>query len=397
MVKSIKSASISKINVKNTSNTFLFSCLIFIIISLSNCDETPQATIVKFQPKVVEYDYSDSTLFNRIDTFFGKRHQAKRFNGTVLFAQSGKIVYHKAFGYSNFNTKDTLQIDDAFQLASVSKTITAIVTLKLVQDSLIQLDQNVQDFIPNFPYDSITIRHLLSHRSGLANYMYFADKIWENKDSSITNNDVLTIMQRDTPDYYYLPDVRYFYCNTNYTILASIIEKVTNDTYENYLDKHIFQPLNMENAFVYNRNTQPKIPQEVLGYNGIYRQKENHYFNGVVGDKGIYASVMDLFKFDQALYESDFIDSTLLAEAFTPHNPDLTRRNRDNYGLGWRIQNTLEFGEVVYHSGWWKGFKTYFIRMIDKNQTIIVLTNITRGGYLNRMEMQGLLNQQNLK
>lgn len=380
---------------RNTSNIILFSWLIFITILLSNCDETTQATIIKFQPKTVEYDYSDSTLFNRINTFFENRYNAKRFNGTVLFAKSGKIIYHKAFGFSNFNTKDTLQIDDAFQLASVSKTITAVASLKLIQDSLIQLDQNVQDFFPNFPYDSITVRHLLSHRSGLANYMYFADKIWENKDSSITNNDVLTIMKRDTPNVYYLPDVRYFYCNTNYAILASIIEKVTNDTYENYLDKTIFQPLNMENAFVYNRNTQPEIPEEVIGYNGIYRQKENHYFNGVVGDKGIYASVMDLFKFDQALYESDFINQDLLTEAFSSQHPDLTRRNRDNYGLGWRIQQPSEFGKVVYHSGWWKGFKTYFIRMIDKDQTIIVLTNVTRGGYLNRMELQGLLTQIN--
>lgn len=374
------------------SKISVFYCLIFIIISFSNCDETPQATIVKFQPKAIEYDYSDSTLFHQIDTFFQKRYQAKRFNGVALFAKNGKIVYQKAFGYSNFKTNDTLQIDDAFQLASVSKTITAIATLKLVQDSLIRLDQNIRDFIPDFPYDTITVRQLLSHRSGLPNYMYFVDEIWENKDSSITNDGVLKIMQRDTPDVYYLPDVRYFYCNTNYAILASIIEKVTNDTYEKYLDKTIFRPLNMDNAFVYNRNTQPEIPGEVLGYNGIYRQKENHYLNGVVGDKGIYASVMDLFKFDQALYKSDFIDSTLLAEAFTPHHPDLTRRNRDNYGLGWRIQNTSEFGKVVYHSGWWKGFKTYFIRMIDKDQTIIVLTNVTRGGYLNRMELQQLLN-----
>jgi CubicO group peptidase (beta-lactamase class C family) len=128
----------------------------------------------------------------------------------------------------------------------------------------------------------------------------------------------------------------------------------------------------------------------VIGYNGIYRAKENIYLNGIVGDKGIYASALDLYKFDKALYKADFIDQNLLNEAFTPHNSDLTRRNRDNYGLGWRIQLPSEFGEVVYHSGWWKGFKTYFIRMIDKDQTIIVLTNVTRGGYLDRKVMEGL-------
>jgi|TARA_B110000285_G_C15114599_1_gene613302 CubicO group peptidase (beta-lactamase class C family) len=365
-----------------------------LIISFSSCEEPQEAIIVKFIPEVIQYDYSDSMLFHRIDNFFENRFRSNGFNGVVLFAKNGKIVYNKAFGFSNFSAKDSLQTNDAFQLASVSKTITAVAILRMVEDSLIQLDQTIQDFFPKFPYEKITIRQLLSHRSGLPNYMYFVDHIWENKDSSINNNEMLTIMQQDTPKRYYLPDFKYNYCNTNYAILASIIEKITHDTYENYLAKSIFEPLKMENAFVYNRNIQPNLPQEVIGYNGIYRQKENIYLNGIVGDKGVYASVMDLYKLDRGLYESKFIDQNLLAEAFTPHNPDLTRRNRDNYGLGWRIQQPSKYGKVVYHGGWWKGFKTYFIRMIDKDQTIIVLTNVTRGGYLNKMDMESLFSQE---
>jgi CubicO group peptidase (beta-lactamase class C family) len=370
--------------------TIILGWLIFINIAFVSCDKTQETPIPAFVAKAVEYDYSDSLLFERIDNYFENRYRVNGFNGVVLYAKNGKIVYNKAFGFSNFETKDSLQLDDAFQLASVSKTITAVAVLQLVQDSLIGLEQTVQDFFPKFPYENVTIRQLLSHRSGLANYMYFADEYWENKDSSISNKVVLEMMETNTPKPYHLPDVRYQYCNTNFAILASIIEKVTKEKYENYLKKHIFQPLDMENAFVYNRNTQPDLPKNVIGYNGIYRQKENSYQNGVVGDKGIYASAMDLFKLDRALYENDFLDSTLLAEAFTPQNPDLTRRNRDNYGLGWRIQVPSDFGAVVYHSGWWKGFKTYYIRMIEKDQTIIVLTNVTRGGYLNRAEMQGL-------
>lgn len=367
--------------------TIILGWLIFINIAFISCDKSQEAAaIVKFTPKAIEYDYSDSMLYDRIDNFFKNRS----LNGVVLFAKNGKIVYNKAFGFSSFETKDSLELDDAFQLASVSKTITAVAVLQLVQDSLIGLEQTVQDFFPKFPYENVTIRQLLSHRSGLANYMYFADVLWAYRDSSISNNTVLTMMEEHKPSPYCLPDVRYQYCNTNYAILASIIEKVSKKKYETYLKKNIFEPLNMKNAFVYNRNMQPDLPQEVLGHNGYSKQRDNSYQNGVVGDKGIYASALDLFKLDQALYENDFIDSTLLAEAFSPQNADLTRRNRDNYGLGWRIQLPSDFGKVVYHSGWWKGFKTYYIRMIDKNQTIIVLTNTTRGGYLNRAEMQGL-------
>jgi CubicO group peptidase (beta-lactamase class C family) len=359
-------------------------------MSIQSCDKYTATSSLTHIKKDVTYDYSDSALFYRIDTFFEKRYQNKRFNGVALFAKNSKIVYHKAFGFSNFSTKDSLQLEDPFQLASVTKPITAIGILKLVQDSLVRLEDTVQDFFPDFPYENITIRNLLSHRSGLANYMYFVDKIWENKDSSINNNEMLAIMTQDTPKSYYPPDVRYHYCNTNYAILASIIEKVTDDTYENYMTATIFEPLGMDSAYVYNRNIQPDLPKNVIGYNAIYRKKDNIYLNGVVGDKGIYASTLDLYKLDRALYENDFIDQDLLVEAFTPHNPNLTRRNRDNYGLGWRIHKPSQYGKIVYHGGWWKGFKTYFIRMLDRDQTIIILTNVTRGGYLDRDIIQGL-------
>ena len=111
----------------------------------------------------IQYNYSDSTLFDRIDYFFGNRYRAKQFNGVALFAKDGQIVFHKAFGFSNFNTNDSLQTDDAFQLASVSKPITAIAILRMVEDSLIHLEQTVQDFIPDFPYQNIGFPYRNGH------------------------------------------------------------------------------------------------------------------------------------------------------------------------------------------------------------------------------------------
>ena len=363
-----------------------------LLSNFTSCNNTDKE-VPTGSPKLffdIQADSSQEELAQRIDTFFEKRYFAKRFNGVALFAKQGKIVYHKAFGMSNFSTKDSLKIDDAFQLASVSKTITAIAILKLIENQQLRLEDTLQQFFPNFPYQNITIRHLLSHRSGLGNYMYFIDKVWANKDSSISNDQMIAFMELDSPMVYYPPNVRYHYCNTNYALLASVIEKVSQQTYEAFIQEHIFTPLEMENAFIYNRNNQSQLPQSVIGYNGIYRAKENIYLNGVIGDKGVYASAMDLLKLDQGLYNEDFIDQDILHEAFSSQNPDLTRRNRDNYGLGWRIQKSSEMGKVVYHSGWWKGFKTYFIRMLDKDQTIIVLTNVTRGGYLDRKAMQEL-------
>ncbi len=374
-----------------------FKVLLFSLVLIYACNQSETSfTAASFSSKVssIEYDSTDRDLAYRIDTFFSKRFKEKRFNGVALLAKKGKIVYHKAFGMADFSEKRLLKKDDAFQLASVSKTITAVAILQLVDQGKLNLEDTLEQFFPKFPFENITIQQLLSHQSGLANYMYFVDKVYERKDSSISNEHMLTIMQRDTPTSYFKPNTRYHYCNTNYALLALIIERVSNQTYEAYLKENIFEPAQMENAFVYNKNIQQKIPKQVIGYNAIYRKKENHYQNGIVGDKGIYASALDLFKLDRALINGELVSKELMSKAYEPLDARLSRLSRDNYGLGWRIQESPVFGQVVYHGGWWKGFKSYFIRLLDKDHTIIVLTNVTRGGYLNKVEMQELLNEE---
>lgn len=343
----------------------------------------------------IEYDTSQAhkKILFQIDTFFSKRHKQNQFNGVALFAKDGKILYHKAFGYADFSSKRLLDKNDAFQLASVSKTITAVATLQLIEDYQLSLEDTLQQYFPNFPYSNITIRQLLSHQSGLPNYMYFVDDVFTAKDSSISNDFMLTIMERDRPKPYFLPNTRYHYSNTNYALLANLIEKVSGQSFENFVKQHIFEPARMDSAFIYNKNKQPQIPQNVIGYNGIVREKENHYQNGIIGDKGVYASALDLFKFDLALSNGELVRPDLLKQAYFPYDERLNRLQRDNYGLGWRIQYLPDYGKVVYHGGWWKGFKSYYIRMLDKRQTIIVLTNVTKGGYLNKVELQKLMEE----
>lgn len=378
---------------KNILRAILF---IISIVMLGACDSSIDpnhlGTAVRTFSIPLLYDTLNNPLTRNIDTFFKKRHQQRRFNGVALFASEGKIIYHKAFGLANFSTKDSLKPTHAFQLASVSKPLTALGVLKLSEQKRLQLDTVVQAYIPSFPYENISIRFLLTHRSGLPNYMYFVDKIWEDKSKPVSNQEVLNIMVRDTPKIYALPDRYYNYSNTNYAVLASVIEKVSGMTYEAFMQRHIFTPVGMDSTFVYNKNTQAEFPKPVIGYNAIYRQKENIYQNGVVGDKGIYASALDLYKLDRALVKGLVLSPEIQEIAYEPQHADLTRRHRDNYGLGWRLQKEPYFGKVVYHGGWWKGFKTYFIRLLDRDQTIVILTNVTRGGYLNRMLIQQLMN-----
>lgn len=325
----------------------------------------------------------------RLDEFFSKRARYNGFNGTVLYAVDGQVEYSKAFGYSDLRSKDSLSVESAFQLASVSKPITALATLKLVDQGLIGLEDSVQVYFPEFPYQGITIRMLLNHRSGLPNYMYFADSLWPNNEVPITNRDVLHLMIDYQPKSYYPPDVRYNYSNTNFALLALIVEDVSKMAFELFVKTRIFLPLEMYDSYIYNKKTTPENFLPVVGYTSGRRVAENTYLNGVVGDKGVYASVMDLFKLDTGLRAGKVISRELMEKAFEPQHDDLFQW--DNYGLGWRIDAADPDNKVVYHTGWWKGFRSYFIRELGSQKTLIVLSNTSRTSSINSRELRKLI------
>ncbi|MCK5077586.1 MAG: serine hydrolase, partial [Calditrichia bacterium] len=156
-----------------------------------------------------------------LDSFFTARNKMGLFNGAVLFAEYGEIVYENAFGFADFRKKDSMKVSDAFQLASVTKPLTAAAVLMLHDKKSLSIYDNVKKYIPDFPYEGISIKLLLTHRSGLPNYMYFADKHWPSRRKTIANTDVINLMKEFKPAIYYIPDYRYNYSNTNYALLAS--------------------------------------------------------------------------------------------------------------------------------------------------------------------------------
>lgn len=324
----------------------------------------------------LKIDSSYSDLAKRIDDFFYKRYKWGTFNGAVLFAENGSILYKGAYGYANFKTKDTLTTQSSFQLASASKPFTAFAIMLLKERGQLDYEDSLTKFFPQLPYENITVRQLLIHKSGLANYMYFTDEHWPNKDSAISNNDVIDIMVEYKPAPYYKPGQKYHYCNTNYMLLASIIEKVSGMSYSDFMRTQIFEPLGMNNTSVYNKIKEPENNHKVIGYVTRRRKAQNHYHNGVVGDKGVYSSVEDIFKFDRALYEGKLVSKETLQEAFEPAHKK--RRKDYNYGFGWYVSERSDGSKIVYHTGWWKGFRSYFIRILNEKKTIIVLGNISR-------------------
>jgi CubicO group peptidase (beta-lactamase class C family) len=316
-----------------------------------------------------------------IDSIFSALQVKTGFNGTVLYGEKGRLVFKKAYGYDDFKAKKRLTTSSAFQLASVSKMFTAMSIMILKEEGLLDYDDSVRQYIPELPYTGITIRQMLNHRSGLPDYMHFADNFWDQA-KPLTNEDMIRIMAENRPPKYFSPGCGFDYCNSNYALLASVVERITKEPFDKFVKENIFDPVGMDHSFIYKlepgQEIPPFVPVGVKGHHSarsLPREEPNFYQNGVVGDKGVYATVEDLFKWDQALYNGSLVSDETLEEAFTEGSPKFSKW-KDNYGFGWRLK--ADRVNTVYHYGWWKGFRTYFIRDLYQEKTIIVLTNTTR-------------------
>ncbi|WP_245925452.1 serine hydrolase domain-containing protein [Arcticibacter pallidicorallinus] len=351
----------------------------------------------KTTERTPEDDKSDSLMLvydpakgdKQIDEFMHNLHKKRGFNGNVLVAKKGKIIYQKAIGWADYLHRDSLHIHSKFELASVTKPITATAVLMLAEQGKLKLDQTVKDFFPDFPYDGITVRMLLAHRSGMMNYVYFVDGVFKKEKRSerngISNMDVMKLIAERKPSPYTRPDVKFHYNNSNYMVLAAIIEKVSGMPFSQFMSENVFKPAGMHNTAVYSRAEYEKIPVDVIGHDRTWRYSVvQNFLDGPVGDKGVYSTVQDLFIFDQALRKGKLLGKAWQDSAYTGHNEKV--RGHFNYGYGWRIFEGKD-DKVVYHTGWWHGFRHIYLRDLKSDVTIVLLSNLTNGSLLQLDEL----------
>lgn len=310
-----------------------------------------------------------------IDTFYQRRVKTDGFNGTVMIAKDGKPIYSAAFGYGNYNFKDTLTLQSPIQLASVAKTFTSTAILMMVEQGLISLDDTLQKFFPEFPYRNITVDLLLSHRSGLPDYIYW-DKSFIGSDVTyLSNQKVVELFCAKKPAVRCSPDKMFIYCNTNYALLASIVETVSGTSFRKYMHDNVFAPLGMQNTYVFSCDDSVC---STISYEAKYwKEWKNGVYDGVVGDKGIYSSAEDMLKWDNALRGGLLISDDMTAEAYKPRSLDrYSFKERDkNYGYGWRMSKQADKTFTIYHNGFWHGSNNVFARDLDDGYTVIVLGN----------------------
>ncbi|REA59872.1 serine hydrolase [Dyadobacter luteus] len=343
--------------------------------SKEEVEEISKAVAAKLDPEVIKNpDAETAKKIAEITDIFRKKRNAG-FNGNVLIVQKGKILYQNSFGYGHIKQKDTLNSHSRFQLASLSKPFTAVAILKLIQEGRVSLDDSVQRFFPEFPYHGVKVDMLLSHRSGLPNYIYsFPDSVRHGKKYP-SNLEVIDWYGKvvPTPTPYNRPGRSFNYCNTNYCVLAGIVEKVTGAPFGEYLFNQVFAPLGMLETFLVTDTTAAAVKNRTVGHQ-YGRQLEKDYYDDVVGDKGLYSTTADIYRFYNGLTKGLLLDKKLLDEAFKPRS--FERAGIRNYGYGFRMHtkedNTAQF---IYHGGWWKGYNTMLWVSPEDDAVIIVLGN----------------------
>lgn len=329
------------------------------------------------------------TPAEKVDALLAPWSQGDTPGAAILVIKDGQVLLKKGYGLANLETRQPIDPDTAFLLCSVTKQFTAMAVMILAERGKLRYEDPLSSFFPEFPpyAQRITVRHLLQHTAGLPEYddLFVAsgriDGFWPRSAKSRpsafepTSKDVLRLLAQQK-ELQFAPGERWQYSNSGYVILAQIVEKASGQTFAQFLQQEIFQPLGMKRSRLYDE-TRPTIGKRATSYrlaaNGVYRDIDYAPQNAVYGGDNIYSTIEDMYQWDQALYTENLVRAATLREAFTPGR--LNDGTATRYGFGWGLQEALG-REALAHGGSWLGFRTYILRFPDQRFTVIVLANL---------------------
>ncbi len=304
------------------------------------------------------------TKGDQIEDLMIRYNELGEFNGSILIVKEGVPIYENTLGFADFETREPLDGEMPFYLASLAKQFTAMGIMMLVEEKKISYEDKLTRFFPIIPvvYKDITVHQLLTHTSGIKDYF----KLGVMK-PGLKNMDVYkALFEVNKLDFE--PGLKYKYSNSGYVLLAMIIQIASGQLYENYMSERIFGPLNMNHSFVLTERTRQKIL--VRGYTA--KLKPNDYNLFTYGDGGVFSTAADLLLWHNALENNELVSAQSLLEAYTP--VELANGQKRRYGYGWEIGNNL-YGKLVFHTGGLAGYRTYIERQLDASNVIILLTN----------------------
>jgi CubicO group peptidase (beta-lactamase class C family) len=316
-----------------------------------------------------------SSSARRGDEVLKDLHTADGPGGAVLVVKHGNVLYSEAFGKADVQADRENTLATNFRLASVTKQFTAMAVMMLAERAKLSLDQTVSEFFPEFASvgKTITVRHLLTHTSGLVAY---EDVMPESTNVPLLDQDVLHLI-KDIDSTHFAPGTRFEYSNSGFALLALIVEKVSGRSFARFLKENIFGPLGMNATLAYEKGIS-EVGNRAYGYSpdtihvGTYERTDQSLTSSVLGDGGIYSSVNDLRKWDESLAAGTLVSKKTMDEILS--HQATVEEGKTWYGYGWFIGN-IHGVPAYYHGGTTVGFRTFILRVPDESLTVITLFN----------------------
>lgn len=307
-----------------------------------------------------------------IDTWLTELQQAHKFNGAVLLAKDGKKLLAKGYGYSDHKLETPLTEHSSFRLASVSKQFTAVGIMLLKDKGLLAFDDPVVSIISDFPYPEVCIRHLLNQSSGVPDiYMELAER--QKETIPLLSNELATqLVVQEQREAVFAPNEKFQYSNTNYILLARIIEIISGKSFEDFMRQEVFEPLGMSHTRIWNLLSEDSTftgkTADFQNFNGLTKELSPSFIDGVAGDGAVFSSVSDMLRWDQFWYGNDLLSEETLQEAWV--QPQLSTGKNSDYGFGWVITQ-----DGMWHNGAWLGANTLIVRNTDTRTCMVLLDN----------------------
>ncbi|MFT5672870.1 MAG: CubicO group peptidase (beta-lactamase class C family) [Polaribacter sp.] len=325
-----------------------------------------------FTPIVQYSENATKKVRSKLDSLLKRIHKRHDFHGTILVAKDEKIVYQNQIGFADFKNKTALNKESIFQLASVSKQFTAAAIMLLNERNLLKLSDTVNRYFPNFPYKDVTIKNLLNHTAGLPKYFWIAEHKWQEKNAP-TNSEMMQFLPASNVQRFFKAGRNFDYSNTGYFVLASIVEKISGTSFSSFLKQNIFEPLQMKRSYVYSFENDSIKDNQLSGYR-LYRgwrhiKIPSTVNDAIVGDKNVYTTAEDLFKWTQGLSTGNILTKESLALMYSKGETIYGRKVP--YGFGFRIDTKGKHS--IYHYGKWNGFSTGLTTYLEDNVVVIVL------------------------
>jgi CubicO group peptidase (beta-lactamase class C family) len=335
----------------------------------------------------------------KIDSVFNVPDRNSLLNGNLLVAEKGKIVYQRSFGLRDVASQQPNTPASAFGLASVSKQFTSTAVLQLKEKDKLRLDDHFIQYFADFPFPQITIRQMLTHTSGLPDYELF-DKLIEKEPGRIFGNkDIIPALKVWNKGLQFKPGDDWSYSNMNYCLLALLIEKLSGETLQNYLEKNVFKPAGIHHTYIENLILKRNNPDRTVNYEypTFYagklvpvdsvpdEHKMIYNLGGFSGQGGLTSTAEDLLRFDNAFFSGKLINTNDIEEVLTPVKfnngktaevfDDFVDLGASGYGMGWFILKDTTKGKIVWHTGGRPGISTAHLHNLKTDQTIIMLQN----------------------